>query len=111
VNTSAKLTDEDVPSLDHLASVHLHTTPLTRTVTTVPTRSLSFLVSHGLSSQVNSFDLHSREVLPVSTSTAVILAPFFLEHQDLFLFPVLDDASGNRSATNEWSPNLHRPIC
>jgi len=67
-------------------------------------------MGHGLPSEVNGFDLYSGKVLSVSTLTAVVLAPLLLEHDDLSLFPVLDNASGHSGTRNQRGADLNRSI-
>jgi hypothetical protein len=110
MNTCAKLANDDVSGSDGLPSIDFYAAPLALAITTIPARSLSFLMGHGLPSQIDGFDLHGSKMLSVPASPAVILTPFFLEDKNLFLFALLDNTSSNAGARDKRSANLYRPI-
>jgi len=80
VNSGPDLPNDNITCSGKLTSENFNAAPLARTIPTVPGRSLSFFMSHGLSSHINGFDLHCGKMLAVSTLAAVVFTPFLFEH-------------------------------
>jgi hypothetical protein len=108
VDAGTKLTHDDIPCSGELACVDFHSTPLSWTVSTVSRRSLSFFMGHGSSSYVYSYHSDSGKMLPVSVSPTVIFPPLLFEHQNFFLFPMLDNGGRNSCPRYNWGTNTDR---
>src|SRR5258706_2917870 len=107
MNHRADLAHEDLTRTHHLAAIDLGPAPLRVAVAAVARAALPLLVSHD-SLDLDRFDAHPREVLPVTLGQAIALAPLVLEDADLRAGRIAFDLGQHLRTRDQRVPDAQR---
>src|SRR5258706_8391048 len=107
MNHRADLAHEDLTRTHHLAAIDLGPAPLRVAVAAVARAALPLLVSHD-SLDLDRFDAHPREVLPVTLGQAIALAPLVLEDADLRAGRIAFDLGQHLRTGDQRVPDAQR---